>query len=230
MPDSTDACPDQPGAPSPDPKKNGCPSLAVVKNGMIVILQPVFFATDKDVILPKSFPLLGVVKDVFVAQPEIKKVEVQGHTDARGKYAHNMDLSQRRAQSVVRWLAAHGVAADRMVAKGYGPNKPVASNQTNQGRSLNRRVEFHIIDPAPGGAGAGGTSVQVAPPGGTVPGPGAGAGGTQVVAPADQPQLDAEGGARPGRFVRGQKGKKGGRAGKLARILGKGKKKGKKGR
>ena len=67
VPDKTDACPDTPGAPSSDPKKNGCPGLVEVKSGMIVILQQVFFATDKDVILKKSFPVLDAVADVLQA-------------------------------------------------------------------------------------------------------------------------------------------------------------------
>ena len=107
VPDAVDACPDQPGAPSPDPKKNGCPGLVEVKDGQIVIMQPVFFATDKDQILKQSFPVLQSVADALKVSVQIKKVRVEGHTDDRGKEAHNIDLSDRRAKSVLQWLVQH---------------------------------------------------------------------------------------------------------------------------
>ncbi|HWE26865.1 MAG TPA: OmpA family protein [Polyangia bacterium] len=150
VPDSVDACPDVPGAPSPDPKKNGCPGLVEVRNGVIVIFQPVFFATNKDTILPKSYPVLNAVADAIKAEPEIKKIMIEGHTDNRGSASHNMDLSDRRAHSVMNYLIGKGLASDCLDAQGYGDSKPVASNKTAKGRAANRRVEFHIIDPAPG--------------------------------------------------------------------------------
>ena len=151
VPDDVDACPDKPGAPSPDPKKNGCPGLVQVKNGVIVIFQAVFFATNKDKILPKSYPVLNAVADALKAEPEIKKVMVEGHTDNRGSSSHNMELSNRRAHSVLEYLVTRGVAADRLDSQGFGDTKPVADNATSKGRAANRRVEFHIIDPAQGG-------------------------------------------------------------------------------
>ena len=153
VPDAQDACPDKPGAPNPDPKKNGCPGLVEVKNGQLVILQPVFFATDKDVILPKSFPVLQAVADAMKQVTSIKRVAVDGHTDSVGSMAHNMDLSERRTKSVRRWLMEHGIAGDRLENKGYGPTKPIAENKTPAGRAKNRRVEFRIVD-------GGGTTVQ----------------------------------------------------------------------
>jgi outer membrane protein OmpA-like peptidoglycan-associated protein len=152
VPDDVDACPDKPGAPSPDPKKNGCPGLVEVKNGVIVIFQPVFFATGKDTILSKSFPVLNAVADALKAEPEVKKVMIEGHTDNKGKASKNMELSDRRARSVMNYLIGKGVAADRLDAQGYGDSKPVASNKTSNGRAANRRVEFHIVDPPQGGA------------------------------------------------------------------------------
>ena len=149
VPDALDACPDKFGAPSPDPKKNGCPGLVQVKGGQIVILQQVFFATDKDVILPKSFPLLIAVADVLLAQPEIKRVAVEGHTDNQGKPEHNLDLSDRRAKSVVKFLIKKGIAPERLEAHGYGQTQPLNTNTTAKGRALNRRVVFSIVDPAP---------------------------------------------------------------------------------
>ena len=146
--DPEDACPDQAGAPSRDPKKNGCPSLVVVSDGKLQILAPVFFATNKDVILAKSTPVLTAVSEALKASPEIKKLMVEGHTDDRGKSAYNRDLSDRRARSVVKWLIGQGgIAQDRLQSKGYGPDRPIADNKTATGREKNRRVEFVIIDP-----------------------------------------------------------------------------------
>ena len=97
------------GSPSRDPKKNGCPSLVVVSDGKLQILAPVFFATNKDVILAKSTPVLTAVSEALKASPEIKKLMVEGHTDDRGKSAYNRDLSDRRARSVVKWLIGQAV-------------------------------------------------------------------------------------------------------------------------
>jgi outer membrane protein OmpA-like peptidoglycan-associated protein len=145
--DPEDACPDKPGAPHPDPKKNGCPGLVVVQNGQLQILKPVFFATNKDVILKGSFPVLEAVGDALKAQTVIKKIRIEGHTDDRGKQEYNIDLSDRRAKSVMRFLIQYGVDPSRLEAKGYGPLRPVADNKTAKGRADNRRVEFHIVDP-----------------------------------------------------------------------------------
>jgi outer membrane protein OmpA-like peptidoglycan-associated protein len=145
--DPVDACPDQPGAPNPDPKKNGCPGLVSVTGGQIVIVKPVFFATNKDVILKKSFEVLQSVADALKASPQIKKVRVEGHTDDRGKVAYNTELSDRRAKSVMKWLVEHGIEEGRLAAQGFGPAKPIADNKTADGRAKNRRVDFVIVDP-----------------------------------------------------------------------------------
>ena len=160
--DPDDACPDQPGQSNPDPARNGCPSLVVITNGRLQILQPVFFATNKDVILARSFPVLQSVADVLKLSPEFKKIVIEGHTDNRGQVDYNTELSARRAQSVLAWLVAHGVAESRLAAQGYGPTRPLVSNDTAKGRRKNRRVEFLITDPPqaratqvdPGRAGA----------------------------------------------------------------------------
>jgi len=148
IPDGADACPDQPGAPSPDAKKNGCPSkLVEVRSGQIVIKEQIFFETKKDTIQKKSFPLLQAVADALKAVPQILKVRVEGHTDSVGKPDFNLELSQRRAQSVMRWLVEHGVAQSRLVSEGYGMAQPIADNKTKAGQAKNRRVDFIIIDP-----------------------------------------------------------------------------------
>jgi hypothetical protein len=106
----------------------------------------VFFGPNADNILTKSYPVLQGVVDVLLATPSIKKIGIEGHTDAGGKFASNLDLSERRAKSVLRWLVSRGISPDRLEAKGYGPTRPVSTNKTNAGRAKNRRVEFHILD------------------------------------------------------------------------------------
>lgn len=114
----------------------------------IVILDKVFFETAKDVIKPESFKLLDEVGSVMLANPQIGRVEVSGHTDSDGDDASNLDLSQRRADSVKRYLEGKGVPAERLVAKGYGETKPLENNKTSKGKANNRRVEFNLVDQA----------------------------------------------------------------------------------
>jgi outer membrane protein OmpA-like peptidoglycan-associated protein len=147
VPDANDACPDKPGAPSADPKKNGCPGLVLIDAGKIKINQPVFFATNKDTILAKSAPVLKAVGEALKGTPGVRKVSIEGHTDTVGKAEHNLELSQKRAESVRAWLIKEGIDPGRLVAKGWGGTKPVASNDSSKGRADNRRVEFVIIDP-----------------------------------------------------------------------------------
>jgi outer membrane protein OmpA-like peptidoglycan-associated protein len=147
IPNDQDACPDEAGPKNADPKKNGCPQ-AVVKNDRIVILEQVRFKTDSAVILPDSDSLLQAVLKVFNDHTEIVKVSIEGHTDNRGAAAHNKGLSERRAASVVDWLVKHGVDRGRLTSVGYGMERPIDTNDTDQGRQNNRRVEFHIVEPA----------------------------------------------------------------------------------
>src|SRR5262249_26854338 len=112
----------------------------------VVILKPVFFAKDKDTILAESFAVLQAVADALVATPEIKKLSIEGHTDNTGKPEHNLDLSDRRAQSVGRVLIGHKVAPERLGSHVFEQTKPISDNNTNAGRAANRRVEFKIVD------------------------------------------------------------------------------------
>ncbi|MBL8683387.1 MAG: OmpA family protein [Myxococcales bacterium] len=151
VPDDTDHCPDQPGAPHSDPNRNGCPGLVRVQNGMIQILAPVYFATNRDTILRRSFPVLDAVVDAIRASSEIRRVSVEGHTDDVGNDARNMSLSQRRAWSVVEYIHGHGIAANRLRAQGFGETRPLRPIEGLRGRALrdaraqNRRVEFRIV-------------------------------------------------------------------------------------
>jgi outer membrane protein OmpA-like peptidoglycan-associated protein len=132
-------------------KKKPKNPLVAVQTKEIIIRQQIQFASDSATILPASTGLLTEIADVLLRNPRIKKVEVQGHTDGTGTPAHNMTLSDDRASSVVAWLTAHGIAADRLVAKGYGDTKPIVPNVTELNKQRNRRVQFIIVeqDPAP---------------------------------------------------------------------------------
>lgn len=99
------------------------------------------FATDSDQVLPESLPLLDRAAAMLKAHPEWK-VGVEGHTDATGDAARNRELSVRRARSVLAALAQRGVAAGSLTAAGFGPDRPVADNRTEEGRARNRRVEL----------------------------------------------------------------------------------------
>jgi OOP family OmpA-OmpF porin len=89
------------------------------------------------------------VADTFKAHAEIKKVEIQGHASSEGDAKRNKSLSDLRAKAVMKVLESKGVEAGRMTAKGYGSEKPIADNKTEEGKEKNRRVEFVITDPAP---------------------------------------------------------------------------------
>lgn len=146
--DDLDACPQERGVQDADPTKNGCPGSVRVSGDEIVILQQVLFQTGTATIDPASSGLLDEVASALKDHPEITKVEVQGHTDSRGAAALNTRLSQERAQAVADALATRGVAKERLTAKGYGPDQPIDTNDTEEGRAKNRRVAFKILERA----------------------------------------------------------------------------------
>ena len=90
--------------------------------------------------------MLTEVRDALAQHPELVKLEVQAHTDSDGNVKFNETLSTARAESVKKWLLDHGVATDRLVAKGYGPSKPIADNKTVAGRAKNRRMQIVVLE------------------------------------------------------------------------------------
>jgi outer membrane protein OmpA-like peptidoglycan-associated protein len=178
-----DLCPDDPGPPQnagcPDQDKDkdgivdrldecpneaagqggqkGCP-IAHVKGDEIVILDQVNFATDKDVILPESKPVLIAVGQVLLSHPEFREVKIEGHTDIRAGDAYNMNLSQRRVESVKKFLVEEqGIDPTRLKPDGLGHTAPIAddtgclgpddslSEECKRNTSKNRRVLFRIM-------------------------------------------------------------------------------------
>ncbi|MEI8259209.1 MAG: OmpA family protein, partial [Deltaproteobacteria bacterium] len=150
--DSADHCPDQPGAPSTDPVRNGCPGLVAVQNCRLNITQPVFFATNRATILPRSNGVLTAVAEALAVSPALRRISVEGHTDDVGNDARNLQLSQRRADSVMAWLVTHGIDGGRLEAHGFGETRPLQPVTALRGRPMrdarsgNRRVEFRIVD------------------------------------------------------------------------------------
>ncbi|MHA7630708.1 Ig-like domain-containing protein [Corallococcus sp. M7] len=152
IPDTADQCPLEAEVINGVKDEDGCPDKGASKvrleGSRIVILDKVYFATGKDVILDKSFPLLAQVASILRAHPELELVRVEGHTDSQGDDAKNLDLSQRRANTVVAWLKKAGIDAKRLEPVGYGETKPVDTNDTAKGRENNRRVEFNVLKTA----------------------------------------------------------------------------------
>ncbi|MFO0667787.1 MAG: OmpA family protein [Polyangiaceae bacterium] len=128
-------------------------ALVTVGKEEILIKQQVQFETNSAQILPASTALLEEIADAFIKTPRVRRVEVQGHTDNTGSADKNKALSEDRAGAVRSWLIAHGVAGDRLVAKGYGDTKPMVPNVTAGNRAKNRRVKFVILEQDGAGGG-----------------------------------------------------------------------------
>ncbi|MBE2251575.1 MAG: OmpA family protein [Myxococcus sp.] len=144
LPDPSDNCPAVAG-----PATNqGCPvaekQLVVITKEKLEILETVYFNTRDASVLPKSFPLLNQVAAILESHPEIKRVQIEGHTDNVGTPENNLRLSQSRANAVFKYLSAK-VDPKRLEPIGYGSTRPAATNDTEAGRDKNRRVEFKIV-------------------------------------------------------------------------------------
>jgi outer membrane protein OmpA-like peptidoglycan-associated protein len=120
-------------------------TIVPIEVGQSIRLNNIFFEVAKSKLKPESFAELDRVADFLKNNPDIK-VEIGGHTDNAGKAATNMKLSQARAAAVADYIISKGLPKEKIVSKGYGLTKPVASNKTKDGKALNRRVEFTILD------------------------------------------------------------------------------------
>jgi outer membrane protein OmpA-like peptidoglycan-associated protein len=116
----------------------------MVARGMVLTLRGVFFEFGKATLRTESYPALADAAQIMKDNPDIM-VQIQGHTDSVGSDRGNQTLSEKRAYAVMNWLVQYGgIAAPRLSAKGFGKTQPVASNDTDEGRQLNRRVDFVI--------------------------------------------------------------------------------------
>jgi len=115
----------------------------------IVISDKVQFELNSAALKPVSLPLLDEVVKVMTDNPQIEMVQVEGHTDSTGSADRNRELSQQRAESVMKYIVSKGIAQGRLTAKGFGPDQPIASNDDAVGQEANRRVEFNIVKQGP---------------------------------------------------------------------------------
>jgi OOP family OmpA-OmpF porin len=118
--------------------------LTPIEVGITVRLKNIYFDFDRTTLKPESFVVLNKVVDFLNQNPKVS-IEIAGHTDAKGSDTYNENLSQGRSQSVVDYLVSQGIDRGRLQAHGYGESKPIDSNETEEGRANNRRVEFTVL-------------------------------------------------------------------------------------
>jgi len=117
---------------------------ALKKDGKVVISGGILFKFDSAELMPEAEVIVSRIAEVMKENPDLK-IAVVGNTDNTGNFNYNIKLSQRRAQSFVNGLIKDGINADRLAAVGVGPLNPVATNDTDEGRAQNRRVELVLI-------------------------------------------------------------------------------------
>lgn len=137
VPDYRDKCPDTPAGAIVD--RDGCEIPPVLE------LNDVHFDFDKSNLKPEAIAILDEAAELLTVH-ETVVIEVAGHTDAIGTDEYNQGLSERRAKSVYDYLVSQGINASRMSTKGYGESRPIATNETSEGRALNRRTELVVIE------------------------------------------------------------------------------------
>ena len=148
VPDSEDKCPLEPETINGVDDEDGCPDkgkvLVVLQTDRIDIQDKIYFETGSAVIKRKSFSLLRQIAQVLRGHAELEEIIIEGYTDSRGNDKRNLELSQARADAVKTFLVNQGIPEKRLVAIGFGEERPIASNKTSRGREANRRVEFRI--------------------------------------------------------------------------------------
>jgi outer membrane protein OmpA-like peptidoglycan-associated protein len=136
----TAAAPEAAPAPEPEPQKR-----VEVRDNKIVINEKIQFELNSHKILAASDSLLQEIAKVIKENPQIKGILIEGHASSEGSDSHNLTLSDKRAKAVMNYLIAKaGVNKQLLKAKGYGETRPIASNDTEDGKEQNRRVEFTI--------------------------------------------------------------------------------------
>jgi OOP family OmpA-OmpF porin len=130
----------EPPPPEPEPQKR-----VEVRDNKIVINEKIQFEFNSARILEVSHSLLNEVAKVIKENPQIKTIMIEGHASSEGSDSHNLSLSDKRAKAVMNYLVGKaGIKKEMLQAKGYGETRPIASNDTDEGREQNRRVEFVI--------------------------------------------------------------------------------------
>ncbi|HLT73471.1 MAG TPA: OmpA family protein, partial [Ohtaekwangia sp.] len=118
--------------------------LAPIEVGVTVRLKNIYFDFDKTTLKKESYTELNKVVEFLNQNPSVE-IEIAGHTDSKGSDDYNANLSQGRSQAVVDYLISQGINDYRLSAHGYGESKPIDTNDTDEGRANNRRVEFTVM-------------------------------------------------------------------------------------
>jgi len=133
IPDRLDACPNASGKPNPDRAKNGCPKVLLQGKRIIVTVE-----------LPDDEEAMTQIAAIVNDDTSIKHIKIDAHTDNRGDPKDLQKQSQEKADKIAKWLTAHGVDKKRIIATGYGGERPIESNDTDEGRAINKRVELSL--------------------------------------------------------------------------------------
>jgi outer membrane protein OmpA-like peptidoglycan-associated protein len=177
--DTLDKCPKLPEDMNGIADEDGCPDLDSDKDKVVdapepgkpltleqvvTFPAPIEFQFDTAIMLPGAEVYLNQVLAVLKKHPEVKKIEIQGHTSSEGGPEYNLRLSNDRARAVFTWLVEHGIDANRLVPHGYGLAQPLVPNDSEPNRQRNRRVQFRLIDPPSPAAPAGAPPKAPTPP------------------------------------------------------------------
>lgn len=151
IPDKYDACKTEPGT----VEFGGCPKNHVFSSNVIIPQETesklnfnaknVLFESSEDVILDESYPSLNNILKIMNDYPQ-SRFSINGYTDNTGLDERNRDLSLRRAKSVMNYFTSKGIAANRLEIKGFGSANPIATNETEEGKKANRRVEIKVLN------------------------------------------------------------------------------------
>lgn len=146
IPDLKDLCPNEPETVNGIADNDGCPDAESVRviGDRIELDQKIHFWTNSDVIRGMSYPVLDKLARFLIEHTEYVHVDIEGHADRRGEESFNLDLSRRRARSILEFLAKHGVEESRLSSEGFGSSRPLVDAQNERAWFMNRRVEFVV--------------------------------------------------------------------------------------
>ena len=133
----------KPAPPPPPPAPEAAAEPEAVQER--IVLRGVNFDFDKSEIRPDASVILEEAASILSGKPDVQ-VRIEGHTDATGPEAYNQGLSERRADSVRTYLVEHGIAEAQLTSVGFGESNPISTNDTREGRALNRRVELQVLE------------------------------------------------------------------------------------
>ena len=153
IPDSVDKCPNEPETFNGIDDTDGCPDSGTgaagtiaITGGKIELPEAIQFEEGSDRLIARSQALVERVAEKMKANPQVKRIRIEGHTDDVGSSRKNLELSQLRADAVRAFMIRKGVEADRLQAVGYGDTHPIDKRKTAEARAKNRRVEFIIVE------------------------------------------------------------------------------------